>query len=273
MRGIIILPGITLGEPQAFSFGALDLQKLRSWVLLWDKIAVPNQNLMVISGDPELDYLEASGVLSRYPVQLTSGEGTAILKDARGQVFEILEAEEPGSWSWHADEAETDQPSETAGRSLRIRLSSALAIPDQDVPLEDVLAFRERRKAEREALHSCIDEVYLSVIASPDRPLAEHVALGKLVSGARDHFEVVRESGFRFRLADIAADFNLVTAGAVAAGLVALGATWPLVVGNSLLAGSTVTVGKIAGLATGKKGNSPYRYLSQIHEEVFSGSE
>ncbi|MCI9864961.1 hypothetical protein RHIZ_03265 [Rhizobium skierniewicense] len=270
MRGIIVMPRVSVRLPNDLSYsGDVDLNLVRLWVLFWDKIATPT-TIMVRSLGPEFEFLGSRDIHSYdRATQLKSTELAARTIEARSMTFKKLEVASPGSWSLGSGVGAWDGPETEEGRGLRIELVKALPVPEKDVPLEDILEFRERRRDEREAVMNYIDECYLSVTASPDKPLAAHNALEKLSRAAREQLEVTKESSIPHRLYDLAADFNLVAAGVAATGSIALGATWPVIVGNSILAGGSVTIKNILATPNPVKGNNAFRYVARYHDEVF----
>ena len=272
MRGIVVVPYLILDHPHGGLVGVggeTNLQQLRTWLMIWDRLARPtNSNIMVEAG-PNFEYLESTGVLTTYHIRDNSGGSLSnIVQYDRTALYDHLNRESPGSWAIDTYPEEGDDVTGTA-EALRVRLASAVPIPNQDVPLEDILRFRERREAERAALLFYIDQLYLDVLAAPDRPVGEQAALKKLTIGAKDLLDAVHDAKFPYRLASIAADFNLVGAGAVALVTAGLGQTLPSIVGNSLLAGSTVTISKVLGLFNSAIPNSPFRYVTQYSSEVF----
>jgi hypothetical protein len=271
LRGIVGFPDILLSRNGSLSFGDDFSLRVRMWTLYWDQFAVPDQEAMV-TPSADLDYLESVGVLGRYPAQLGSGEFSFQLLAARQALFEKLETANPGAWATFEDDESSEDFTLEAGRSLRVRLASMLPVPTQDVAFEDILRFRDRRQAEREALMANIDELYLSVANAVDRPLAEHLAVSKLTAGVRDHFEAVRDARFPFHLADLVADYNLAGLAKGAVDSVMLGHSFPQLVGNSVLNGASISIGRLTGWRSSRL-RTPYRYLSRIHEEIFSGTD
>lgn len=54
---------------------------------------------------------------------------------------------------------------------LRIEIFNALPIPSENVPLADILEFKERKKQQFIDFHEYLDELYKHIITSPDEPL------------------------------------------------------------------------------------------------------
>lgn len=272
MRGVVTLAGVQLGAPGELRIaGATDPAELRSWALYWDKISVPETAAVKIERSGDFSFLMDCGLLEERFVNVGGGEVSDIFRKARREVFEHYERATPGSWSMATGMEEHGQDPQQ--RAIRVHLAAALPVPTGDVPLDEILEFKQRHGDLREKLFAEIDEAYLSIISSPDKPVAEHLAITKLMSGAKAHFDEVNKSSWRYKLMDVAADFNLAPAliGAVSiAGVTAYaGATWPLIVGNSLLAGASVTVSQVTSLFKRSESKSPYRYLTAFREEVY----
>lgn len=271
MRGIVTLPsGVNVVAQGSLRMSTEhDPQQLRVWLLYWDKIVAANASGIKVGRSPDFDFLERVGAYTIREVPHSGGELSQIFLDIRARVFDELEVAAPGRWAVASANGMWDGEEADERRALRVHLMKALPVPDQTVPLEEIILFREKRRDEHDALMASIDDVYQSVIAAPDRPLAEHAAIEKLAAEARSQLDIIAESKFSYRLCDIAADFNLSAAALAATGSLALGGAWPVVVGNSLLAGGTVTIGKVAGLLNPKKAHTPYRYVTSYHSELF----
>lgn len=270
MRGLLATPGVYVVSKDGLRSGTEDdAQYLRAMVLFWDKVVSAEPGQFRIGGGPELEYLENVGFFERRPFPQPGGGMAQLQIDARSQAFEKLEAASPGSWAIFSHTGHWDGEEADSQRALRVRLMGALPVPNQDVPLAEVLEFKQKRQAERDALMAHIDDVYQSVRAAFDRPLAEHTAMQKLAAGAKNQLDVMREAGLPFRLADIAGDFNIAAATAAALGSVALGATWPEVLRNSLVSGGSVSISKLVGIVNPKKADTPFRYVLDYHQEVF----
>ncbi|AVH44029.1 DUF6236 family protein [Agrobacterium tumefaciens] len=270
MRGIIITPQIVVSAPETIVLGGTtDPNLVRFWCLFWDQLAYPDQRFFGSDLGGDLDYLESQGVFRRHRVDVKGGNGLQIMVRARTKTFEELEQASPGSWAAASGVGAWEGPELESGRGLRVELVNALPVPDKDVPLDEILKFRERRKDECEALMAYIDECYLSVVASPEKPIAQHLAFEKIARGIREQLEVTTEAGFAHRLYSLAADFNLFAAGVAATGSFAFGASMSTIVGNTILAGASVSVSNILGAVNPKRSSSPFRYLTSYGNEVF----
>ncbi|WP_421581147.1 DUF6236 family protein [Shinella sp. M31] len=271
MRGIIVMPGVSVRLPKGVTLGGgADPQLLRAWLLYWDEIVYPEPGSAFYVGlGDDIDYLESLSVFRRHRIDIAHGEVVAATIAARTRTFEQLEQAAPGAWALASGPGAWDGPEQQDARALQVNMVNALPIPNIDVPLDDILAFRVKRRDQREALMSHINDTYQSVLRAPDRPLAEHDALERLARSAREQLEVVQEAGFSFRLGDIASDFNLAAAAVAGTGSLSLGASWPAAIGNSLLAGASVTIGTVFGLKNRKSAPTPFQYVVSYHNEIF----
>lgn len=274
MRGIIVMPNYKVEIPNRVTLKAKeDINLVRLWTLFWDRIDSPEHGAISSGLAENLQYLQSRGILSSHRVHgLPRGELSQQVLDTRSISFKELEAKSPGSWALASGPGAWDGPEPEEGRGLRINLVKLLPVPDKDVPLDDVLEFRNRRKSECEALMTYIDECYRSVVYSPDKPLAEHTAAQKIASGAREVLEVTREAGIAHRLYNLVADFNWFASAVAATTSVAYGVAWPNVVGNSILAGASLSTENIKAVINPKKSDGAFRYVAQYHEEVFHGA-
>lgn len=270
MRGLIVTPQIKILGRQGVEFGgSTDPNLVRFWCLFWDKLAYPQSSFVMNALGSEISYLESQAIFQRHRVQSPNGDGAQMMIYTRAKTFEELEEASPGCWAVASGIGAWEGPEPEKGRALRFELVNALPVPDKEVPIDDILEFRQRRRDECDALMAHIDECYLSVTVSPDKPLAQHIAFEKVARGAREQLEVTSEAGFAHRLCSLAADFNLVAAGIAATGSFALGASMSTIVGNSVLAGASVTVSNIIGAANPKKNPSPFKYFTSYGKEVF----
>ncbi len=128
-------------------------------------------------------------------------------------------------------------------RKLLVELTNVIDIPDINVPLEEVLAFRERRRSELLALRSYIDALYAGVKANIDDSMAMVAAVDKLAAAVADQRRTISETGWATKATGLFLDIKLTDFGsAAAAGVAAYGAT------NDLIAAS-----KAAMLGVGVK--------------------
>jgi hypothetical protein len=183
--------------------------------------------------------------------------------------FRMLDEREPGTWSLAAGENSISFPPEDldVGRGALVTIHRAIPVPDKDVPLQDILEFRTRRRDELVALRHHLEDIYQRVIAAGDQPMALNTAIERIQSAIADHIKVSREAKFPLRLADVSAELNLLSpaTGAATAWLLGL----PML--ESLITGAVSSLSANVGVALkGRRASAtPFRYISSYHSELF----
>lgn len=248
----------------------IDAQELRSYLLFWDVLDFPANNILHIGLDPDAEFLVDEGILQRTEARFIGSGGMGqLLRDAHLAVYRDLDAQEPGMWSIASGERSLSFLDEDIeeGRGALVRLYNAVPVPNKDVPLAEVLEFRTKRRAELLSFRQHMEDVYQKVLTVGDGPLAWNTEVERLQSSIEDQIQVSKEAPFRFRLSDLSAGLNLATVGA---GVIAAHALdQPLLGGalQGLAAGITLNVGG----ALKKKAASPvpFKYVTSYHAELF----
>jgi hypothetical protein len=153
--------------------GPIDEISIRQYLLYWDKIDWPDNNIMSFGGEtPELLYLQEIDVLNRTRVQFSSFSGNAgysllLMQEA---ALQVRNQQEPGCWALAQSRSSLLLPKEKSeeARTIEVELYNAIPVPLGVVPLEDILEFKERRKDELLHFRSAMDELYDEVINSND---------------------------------------------------------------------------------------------------------
>lgn len=271
-------------EPLSIRYnGSLNAQDLRHAALLWDKIAWPQTNLSQPLGGPDEQFLEQAGFLIKprmvYPFPSTV-EGVAEIVHAR--TFWALEQQDPGCWSLAqgSDAALRKLGLLMPGRGALVELVSALPVPNEDVPLAEVLNFKLRRVNELLALRDSIEALKTRVLASENLVEAMELTRSEIDRSCSDLLRVGREWRFPVRLVNRKASFELRPLMTGAAGLAGYGAgiTSHLPATEAILAGfgtaitATLPSLKISadfGWIGLRSRPSPYRYVYSYHREIF----
>ena len=287
-RGLIISPIAAAGvggRPTIVHLPAM--AELRQSLMFWDKIDLPTTGYESSLPD-ELAFLHQEGTLVRssqplqYRAQMEKygtpqfqyalDDRPETLAKMQIHAFRQHEAAEPGRWTLGVNGHFTDVPPELAGasRGLLLRLYQAIPLPDGDVPFADILAFKRRRASELMSLRDALDELYLSIVASPDAKLAELHQFQRLDRALADLAKATKSAPFQLRPGTIELTFSAqslgagATAGAIsaAAGLSAVAAAL-----TGAIATAVASVKVTAGLASVGPRSSPYKYVSSIHRE------
>jgi hypothetical protein len=263
-RGLILSPPWR-NIHGGFEMLEMDLQQLRASLLFWDYLESP-KSLVVFDLGPDFGFLEAEGILARSYVKRGVWTSERAYEDYL-VTFSELEKSEPGRWSLARVEGTPSTASKemVSARGAMISLLNAIPVPDRDVPLEDVLEFRRKRRPEMLALRHHLETVAEQIAAAPDRDLALSTELSKLGTALADHERVSKESRFKLRLSDLSAEINLLEIGAPVAAALLNG----IPVTRSLLTGAAagalrVTIG--AGFARRKSAATPFEYVMKFHE-------
>ena len=252
-----------------FKSTQLDAQELRFSLLFWDKLDCPTNNIMEVPPGPDADYLIKAGVMKRTRIELESASGGDVLRIPLVRAFAMLDEREPGTWSVATGERSIsflDSELQT-GRGALVSLHRAIPVPDKDVPLDDILKFKEKRHSELLALRHYLEATYVRVSNATDGALALNSELEALEGAVANFMNSARGFGLKWRLADLGANLDL--AAGVAAGWHAyqkrLSTLDALVAG----AGATIAVKAAVGLVRARSPETPFRYVSSYHNELF----
>jgi hypothetical protein len=199
-----------------------------------------------------------------------------ILQELNSATFRHLNARDSGRWSLLRGDSSLGfgQEELEPDRAFLVQLHEAIPVPDQDVALQEVLEFKERRRAELLALRHHLEKIYLDVIRSPDRALAGAVALEEVDRAICDVLKVSRETGMKLKLSGFDAslqlfDVNQAILGAAAgweSGLGITGAVLGGVVGGVI---PKLTFKTGLGLRSTQRSDSPFEYVARFHRELF----
>jgi Family of unknown function (DUF6236) len=276
-RGLVVSCPI-LASKRGFHItggGKLDLQELRFSLLFWDKLDFPTNNIIGFGSDQEADFLASAGILQRTPVEMPLvGDPADLYRAAHVTAYKALEQHEPGVWSLATGERSISFADDDldGGRGALVRLHHAIPVPDKDVPLQDVLEFRTRRRDELLALRHHLEQVYQRVLDAGDGPLAWNTEVAALERAITDHTGAANSSGLAFRWSGFDANLNLwpgITAAMTAYGQGASALT-ALAVGGAALA-PTLAVNVGAALKGRNAQATPFRYVSRYYDELFLG--
>lgn len=174
MRGIIVSPEYHRSGENGIFFKRTDIdeRKLRQYVLYWDKLDFPDNNIISIGGSPEIEYLESEGVLQRTTYTLNSFNSDIVSLFSRLQLetFRINNETENGNWSLAQPNSELFLPKDQSviTRNLEVQLYQSIPIPTSEVSLGDILTFKENRKDELLEFRGLMDDFYFELINSGD---------------------------------------------------------------------------------------------------------
>lgn len=275
-RGVIATSFTFDGNALSVRVGMDDVS-LRQYLLYWDKIDYPDNNIIRTGLSPDMEFLNSIGILDRTKIQFGSFSGNPGVAMAlmQAMALEIRNKQFPGSWALAQNSSKLFVPEETEidTKTIEMELYSALPTPAGDTPLQDILEFKLRRQDELLNFRSAMDRLYLDVVNAADIPRAKNVALNRLEKTIIELNTVVNETWSKKLLSSLKVEINipnLITHAVLGSGVaISLG----------LSGGAGAAIGAIAasfkfdlGISKGYK-NLPndikdYAYLHRIEQEV-----
>lgn len=281
-RGLVISSPVRVSEGSLHATGAqLDPVELRFALLFWDRIAWPRTPVINLAGNADSQFLEQANILIRpQPPRQGSGPLERAYANALIGAFLELEAKERGCWSLsEGDRSFTNELSSnllTANRGVAVELYRSIPIPSADVPLQDILEFRERRQSELLALRHEINEYARIIVDSNDQDAALQAQRERIDQSCANVIRVTAERRLPFTISDIKftteIEVGKLAVGAVVGLLAAPTFGLPLVGaavgGFALAAASGLKVSADFGLNRPIRKTDPFRYVYSLHEEI-----
>lgn len=220
VRGLIInTPIYVNGGDFGTNNIQLNAQELRSALFYWDRLALPSNNIIHVMPGPDVKYLESAGILYQPKVTIT-GNMAEGLRQIPNKILEHYEKEQPGAWSlgsgdnsiWIMDGKASEQ------EGTLIQLYNAIPTPAENVPLNEILEFKQLRRAELLALRSHIDKLTVEIHASSDSSEQLTRSLKDIDAACADLIKVCREWQSPVYLGNLKANLNFNIASAIASG-------------------------------------------------------
>ncbi|MBS7662613.1 hypothetical protein I0D00_11785 [Pseudomonas lalucatii] len=274
-RGVIASPGIIKRLPQGFQMErSLSAEELRYYIMYWDKIIIPGNNLVYI-GLPDEETLINAGAIERPTIGFNGSffgdQITDAILSCQSIVAKDLVRDKKTDWVIHQLTDECAFPSNYNQRRniIRVDISSTLPAPPANTNVYEILEFKAARKDELANLHLHLDSLYETILSSPDPELASKKAISGLSSAIADLEKVTNERFTKTRKFDFSAELNLsgkdISAGAASGAIIdffSTGMTIPL----ATVAGAVLSTLKITSKTTNTfqpaSQNSKLAYLS-----------
>ncbi|WP_433848580.1 DUF6236 family protein [Brucella pseudogrignonensis] len=254
-------------NPEAFR------QNLRRWSLFWDRLGVVYNANAIQVDHPEFEFLINSGLLDIYDVHHQGGELSSNVRAINTIAMDDLEKKETGEWaidlspgSLHAPHPLFRDWDTTPDRGILLQLHNVIPVPDKDVPLADILEFKEKRKTELLALRQHLDDLYLQIGNSHDPAFALNSKKNAIEQSANDAIKVMKEK-FPFRMSSQAVNFNFLGGAAAAAGAFLAQSNLTTILSNFLISG--VTIGAALEWKNRKAVGNPFTYVASYHDHLF----
>lgn len=203
-RGIIITPNYSIlnnGHGLQMN-GSVEPINLRNYLLFWDKIDYPTNNMIHIGGGQDVDFLIQEGIAKSTTVRFRElrGDQNGFLPLATQMAaYEENNKAENEEWSIAQPTDQLIVPQQYAKTQgcLEFELYNAIQIPTYDVPLSEVIDFKNKRLPELLALRDAMDSIVDTVVASQDIPKRKNKAINKLHRDLNDFNRVMKETGFK----------------------------------------------------------------------------
>ena len=280
-RGIVVsTPVVAMRGILQIDAVPLDPQEVRYWLLFWDKLNFPVLDGFHIDPGKDGAFLESTGVLQRHhitdcTIRMSSDPDEDALEEQFQyhflRAFRELDAAEPGTWSLATGNRSItlDEGQLGDGRGVLVRLHRALPVPERDVPLADVLEFKEKRRDELLALRCHLEAAYQRIRNAPDGALAINSELTAIDVALADYLKATKGSAIK-KWVPTSIDTELQISTGINASVTAFVSGLPLL--QSLLTGAaaTVNISATSGLKDFSRNNGvPWRYVASYLNEVF----
>ena len=203
-RGIVITPNYTIhnsGRGVTLN-GGVDPVNLRKYLLFWDKIDYPVNNMIRVGGGPDIDFLVQEGAAKSTEIRfqkMDAHENGILFLASQMVAFDENNKLENEEWSIAQPTNMLLIPNDHAKTQgcLEFELYEAVQIPTADVPLQEVFEFKVRRLPELLALRDSMDSIVDQIMGSQDIPKRKNKALNKLHRDLNDFNRVMAETKFQ----------------------------------------------------------------------------
>lgn len=273
-RGVIISNPIAI-EDQAIRVIApsIDEQELRFALLYWDKLAWPQSSVLELLESPEAEFLMTCGLLIRPECLIEEAYDLAdIVRREFMLLFEFCEMTSPGAWSLAQGDKSLliESPIFSPGRGILVQLHRAIPTPDKEMPLQEILEFKEKRADQLARLRQRLDELYVKVANATDSFFEFGKVAREIDLACVDVLRVAKESRFPFRFTDLSITYDP-SVGRMAVPAFSVGVltefSTPLVLASAFLASlnCNLKISPARGIALASKRASPYNFVASYH--------
>lgn len=202
-RGVVVTSPFWVHDERVhLESSELDPVGLRRWLLYWDRLDWPvNNALRLDSTSEEISLLRDEEILTRTEVITGSASVGGALVLSQVAAFLKRVGEEPRAWSLAQGHPDLQLPNAPApeAKFVEFELVRALPVPAADVPIQDILEFKERRGEELLRFRHTMDRAYQEVLQSEDTERALRTAKEEL-EGALDALGRVFSESFASRV-------------------------------------------------------------------------
>jgi hypothetical protein len=241
---------------------------------------LPTSNIFGFGNDNDNDenFLISAGILTRPMIHHQGGNAATIVLDTFLGAMKTLEASEPGVWSLSQGERSLfleNYPDDFYDNwGISLILIRSIPIPSHDVPITEILEFKEKRRDELNILHTHINKLSAEISLSKEIPLDLEKTVKNIDVACADLLKVSSEWQQPFHIGDLKANINF--NGIKALGVA--GAAWKLAEPYGLLAAtaaatssgiiSAIDIKADIGFRSIKRTKTPYHYAWLAHREL-----
>lgn len=267
-RGIILPPPVEFEPSGAFSVIGMTRPQIDAALLYWDAIEYPI-NMMIEIASEDITSLVQLGVATRTEIKFEGGwSGAELLSTGYDEIIKALSAQSPGRWS-HLTIPRGQVPSKHSHDVVTVRLIETLPLPQNELPFEELLEFKSRRRDELLDLRTHIDQLADVVVVALDGDAALARKIDALHTSLRAMREVSTERFGICRGFSIKPSFSLTDA--LKSGAIAFGASGGdlKVSGIAALAGAAMqSIDVSLERSGGTPQSGPLKYAISIENEL-----
>ncbi|WP_296315527.1 DUF6236 family protein [Winogradskyella sp. UBA3174] len=205
-RGIITNPAIMdRNDSQSVSIsGSISINDLNYYLLYWDKIVMPTNNIFHVGVHNEEELLKTK-ILERPRIAFSSwstntqnGSYDPFVIAQSIVANELISTDKTTDWTIHqiGDGIAIGDKQKKEFNSLKVELLKCLPVPNDNINFQEILDFKDKRKDELLELHSKIDELYLEILSSPDKDLKAKKIINELKNSI-DKIDTVSKERFK----------------------------------------------------------------------------
>ncbi|AVK50682.1 hypothetical protein AXY43_23165 [Clostridium sp. MF28] len=280
MRGIIVTSEYS-GDKDNLTVcgGGINPTKLREYILYWDRIDYPTNNIIFNELTPDEEYLQKANLLKRTHNILNGKVSVNPEIFIQSQMNALKENSKNMDETWSIAQPTKDiiLPSNDSvnTRNIQVELYDCIPIPSANISLEDILNFKEHRYDELMEFRILMDEMYLSIINSGDIQLSKDMCANRLQTKIIELNRVMAESKFKRMLGSVKVEVDIPQVSNLG-----MGALYGCFLGSKL---NFPTAGTFLGLASScikvslekslkpkelPEGLKDYAYLYYAHREL-----
>lgn len=220
-RGIVIADTVFLKQNDTsrlvYSSPIIKPLDLRRYLLYWDEIEWVTINQRNIMQSPELNLLIDEGIFkgSFLPVYTIQGapENNVWYKIAHAQESVFRENNQRPNELWSLGKVLTNQVIReeeiTRQTGLEISLVNALPIVPSEVPIEDILKFKQRRKDELLRFRVALGTLYEEIINTSDIHHSNLQSTDEIALALNDLHKVMGESFLKKIVSSLKVELNI----------------------------------------------------------------